>query len=88
MNNKLPIRTDPAITPDHLRRLAVIYLRQSTVEQVQNHTGSAEFQRSLTDVARSYGWLDSQILVIDEDLGKSGSSSERRTGWQALQAKI
>ena len=83
-----PNRTDPAIRPEHLRRSAVIYLRQSTPEQVHKHSGSAHFQRSLADVARSYGWPDSQIQIIDDDLGKSGSSTEGRSGWQSLQAMI
>jgi DNA invertase Pin-like site-specific DNA recombinase len=87
MKPELANRTHPAITPDHLRRLAVIYLRQSTPEQVQRNTGSAEFQRSLAGVARSYGWPDSQIRIID-DLGKSGTSIEGRTGWQSLQEMI
>ncbi len=39
-------------------------------------------------MARSFGWQDSQIQIIDEDLGKSGSTSERRTGWQRLQTMI
>ena len=80
-------RTHPAITPDHLRRLAVIYIRQSTLEQVRNNTGSVAFQRSLVPVAKSYGWADSQIIIID-DLGKSGSSTEGRTGWQRIQEMI
>ena len=88
MTSRPANRTLPAITPEHLRRLAVIYLRQSTPEQVQKNTGSAEFQRGLREVAQSYGWPDSQIQIIDEDLGKSGSSSEGRTGWQSLQAMI
>ena len=85
-NNELI--THPLITHDHLRRLAVIYIRQSTEEQVRNNVGSTEFQRGLADVARSFGWQDSQIQIIDEDLGRSGSTSERRTGWQRLQTMI
>ena len=85
MKNEEITQTHPLITPDHLRRLAVVYLRQSTEQQVRDNTGSTEFQRSLADVARSYGWPDSQIEIIDEDLGRSGSSSELRTGWQSEQ---
>src|SRR5205823_4949107 len=88
MNTELTNQTHPLISPDHLRRLAVVYCRQSTEEQVRENTGSTEFQRSLAAVARSYGWPDSQIQVIDEDLGRSGSSSERRTGWHRLQTMI
>ena len=87
-NNELTNQTHPLIAPDHLRRLAVIYIRQSTEEQVRKNAGSTDFQRNLAAVARSYGWTDAQIQVIDEDLGRSGSSSERRTGWQRLQTMI
>ena len=44
------------ITIDHLRRSAIVYLRQSTEQQVRDNTGSTDFQRSLANVARSYGW--------------------------------
>ena len=87
-NDELTNRTHPLITPDHLRRRAVVYIRQSTEEQVRENTGSTDYQRSLAAVATSFGWPDSQIEVIDDDLGKSGSSSERRTGWQRLQIMI
>src|SRR5580765_4848432 len=76
------------ITIDHLRRSAIVYLRQSTEQQVRDNTGSTDFQRSLANVARSYGWPAAQIEIIDEDLGRSGSSSELRTGWQKLKSKI
>ena len=88
MNREIANRTHPAITGDHLRRLAVVYLRQSTPEQVQKNTGSAQFQRSLAEVAQSYGWPDPQIKIIDEDLGRSGSSSQQRLAWQSLQRMI
>ncbi len=87
-NNESTNQTHPLITADHLRRSAIIYLRQSTERQVRDNTGSTDFQRGLAEVARSYGWQDAQIEIIDEDLGRSGSSSERRTGWQRLQLMI
>jgi DNA invertase Pin-like site-specific DNA recombinase len=85
---KLTNQTSPLITPDHLRRLAVVYVRQSRETQVRENTGSTEFQRSLAEVARSYGWPDSQIEIIEDDLGKSGYSTEGRTGWERLQEMI
>jgi DNA invertase Pin-like site-specific DNA recombinase len=87
-SNKPIIQTHPLITPDHLRRLAVVYIRQSSEQQVQNNVGSTELQRGLTAVPRSYGWPDSRIQMIDEDLGITGSSSEARRGWQRLQIKM
>jgi DNA invertase Pin-like site-specific DNA recombinase len=87
-HNDITNRTHPAITPQHLRRLAIVYVRQSSERQVRENTGSAAFQRNLAAVARSYGWPDSQIQIIEDDLGKSGSSTEGRTGWQRLQEMI
>ena len=87
MKNDEITNTHPLIKPEHLRRLAVVYIRQSTEEQVRENTGSTDFQRSLAGVARSYGWPEFQIQIIDEDLGRSGSSSDRR-GWVRLQTMI
>jgi DNA invertase Pin-like site-specific DNA recombinase len=81
-------RAHPAVTPQHLGRLAVVYVRQSSATQVREHIGSAIFQRNLSAVARSYGWPESQIKIIEADLGKSGSSTEGRSGWQRLQEMI
>jgi DNA invertase Pin-like site-specific DNA recombinase len=88
MSENTAIQTHPWITADHRTRLAVVYIRQSTEEQVRENTGSTEFQRSLAEIARSYDWPDSQIEIIDEDLGKSGSSTEGRTGWERMQEMI
>src|SRR5215813_11108385 len=76
------------ITHDHLRRRALIYLRQSTMEQVERNTGSTQFQRNHVDLARSYGWPDHLIEVLDEDLGRSAASAQGRTGWQKMVDQI
>jgi DNA invertase Pin-like site-specific DNA recombinase len=65
-----------------------VYCRHSTEHEVDQNTGPTERQRRLVEVAQSYGWSDSQIEIIDEDLGKSGSSTEGRTGWERLQEMI
>ena len=80
--NKLPDQPVPVITPEHLQRRAVVYCR------VGKNADSAAYPRSFVGIARSYGWQDSQIEIIDEDLGKSASSAETRTGWQRLQQLI
>src|SRR4029450_2729189 len=87
-SNKPIIQTHPLITSDHLRRLAIIYVRQSSEQQVRDNVGSTELQRGLTAVPRSYGWPDSKIQTIDEDLGITGSSSEGRKGFRRLQIKM
>ena len=88
MSTSVAIQSHPAISPDHLRRLAVVYMRQSTEEQVRENTGSTEFQRGLNEVALSYGWPESQIVTIEDDLGKSGSTIEGRKGWERMQEMI
>jgi DNA invertase Pin-like site-specific DNA recombinase len=80
--------SNPLITPEHRRRKAIVYLRQSSLEQVEKNIGSQVFQRNLFDLARAYGWPDDSIEIIDDDLGKSGSSVDRRNGWQSMLEQI
>lgn len=67
------------ITPDHLAREAVVYVRQSTAIQVANNLESQRRQYGLADRARQLGWAD--VEVIDEDLGRSGAGA-RRPGFE------
>jgi DNA invertase Pin-like site-specific DNA recombinase len=76
------------ITPHHLDRRAVIYVRQSTLQQVHRHQESTRLQYGLVDLARRLGWLRQQIEVIDEDLGCSGASAQGRLGFQRLVAEV
>ena len=57
----------------HLDRLAVVYVRQSTAEQVQRHQESTQLQYALADRAVRLGWPRDRVLVIDDDLGLSGA---------------
>jgi DNA invertase Pin-like site-specific DNA recombinase len=77
-------RHHPLVTPRHLARPAVVYIRQSTLAQVTKNIGSALVQRDQCALAQMFGWSESSIVVIDEDLGRSGSSTELRTGWQRM----
>ncbi len=72
----------------HLERLAVVYVRQSTVQQVLDHQESTRLQYGLSQRAEALGWATERILVIDEDLGKSGSSAEGRSGFQRLVSEV
>lgn len=76
------------ILDHHLERLAVVYVRQSTMQQVQKHQESTRLQYSLARRAEALGWPASQILVIDDDLGKSAASAEGRVGFQRLVAEV
>src|SRR5258707_12738227 len=76
------------IRPDHLDRLAVIYVRQSTLFQVRENTGSTTRQYDLVKRAHDLGWEQAAIQVIDQDQGQSGSSTIGRDGFQLLVAEV
>jgi len=76
------------IGPSHLERLAVVYVRQSTARQVLEHEESTRLQYGLVTRARALGWPEERILLIDDDLGKSGSSSEGRSGFRRLVSEV
>ena len=76
------------IQPCHLDRLAIVYIRQSTPQQVLEHRESTERQYALADYAVALGWPAERVLVIDEDQGRSGRSAEGRPGFQHLLAEV
>lgn len=76
------------ITPQHLNLKADLYVRQSTPGQIRDNCESRERQYALSGRLRMLGWADDQIEVIDDDLGKSGSGSVRREGFQRLLSEI
>lgn len=77
-----------AITTAHRARTAYIYVRQSSVNQVLHHTESTDLQYGLVERAVKLGWPRDRVEVIDDDLGKSGGSSDERHGFQRLIAEI
>ena len=76
------------ITTSHLDRLAVIYLRQSSMAQVRENTESTARQYALADEAVRLGWPASQVEVIDADLGLSGRSAANRSGFKDLLGRV
>jgi DNA invertase Pin-like site-specific DNA recombinase len=76
------------ITSSHLSRQAVVYLRQSSAAQVEHNRKSTERQYALAGRARDLGWPDDRIIVIDEDLGLSGSGAVARSGFARLTAEV
>ncbi|GHO62141.1 hypothetical protein KSC_104510 [Ktedonobacter sp. SOSP1-52] len=72
----------------HRERLAVVYVRQSTVQQVLDHQESTRLQYGLVGWAQTLGWGVDRVLVIDDDLGKSGASAQGRTGFQRLVSEV
>jgi DNA invertase Pin-like site-specific DNA recombinase len=80
--------TAQKVTTDHLRRLAYLYVRQSSLQQVHDHRESTVRQYDLKSRAQALGWPTDRIQVIDEDQGLSGASSTERDGFQRLVADV
>jgi len=76
------------IKPAHLQRDAFVYVRQSTPSQVENNRESTERQYALANRAVELGWPREQVTVVDEDLGLSGSSADKRSGFARLIAAV
>src|ERR1700756_2968372 len=74
------------LTPDHLRRRAIVYVRQSTLIQVSHNRESQLRQYNLAGYARELGFVD--VETIDEDLGRSGSGLSDRPGFQRLVTEV
>jgi DNA invertase Pin-like site-specific DNA recombinase len=72
----------------HLRRSAIVYVRQSDPHQVLEHPESTELQYALVDHAVQLGWAANRVEVIDEDQGCSGTTAEGRLGFQRLLAEV
>jgi DNA invertase Pin-like site-specific DNA recombinase len=73
---------------EHLDRLPVVYVRQSTSYQVVNNCESAALQYALRERAAQLGWPADRVCVIDDDQGQSGQSAEGRPGFQSLLARV
>jgi DNA invertase Pin-like site-specific DNA recombinase len=82
-----PLRSEK-ITDEHLQRRAIVYVRQSTQQQVLEHRESTARQYALADRAMALGWPAAAVEVIDEDQGQSGSSAAARSGFQRLLAEV
>ena len=84
----MTIPISPKVKPNHQLRQALIYIRQSTLMQVRENTGSTARQYDLKQRALALGWDESQIRIIDQDQGQSGASSLQRSGFQELVTEV
>jgi DNA invertase Pin-like site-specific DNA recombinase len=75
------------ILPRPWERLAVVSVRQSTLQQVLEHQASTRLQHSLVRRAVAWGWPEARVLVLDDDLGRAGTRAEGRQGFQRLVAE-
>jgi DNA invertase Pin-like site-specific DNA recombinase/transposase len=76
------------ITATHLRRTAYVYLRQSSAAQVEHNRESTRAQYALATKVAELGWPAQQVVVIDEDLGLSGSGAVERAGFTRLTTEV
>jgi len=80
--------TTSKVQPRHLRRVAYLYVRQSSLRQVVENTESTKRQYALRRRAVALGWPEDQVVTIDSDLGESGASTAGREGFQQLVAEV
>jgi DNA invertase Pin-like site-specific DNA recombinase len=78
----------PKIKPWHLDRIAIVYIRQSTPQQIIDHKESTNRQYGLVARAVALGWPEDRVVIIDEDQGLSGASAEGRLGFQRTLAEV
>src|SRR6202162_2072040 len=76
------------IRPEHLDRPAIVYVRQSSRQQVLEHTESTRLQYALAGRAVALGWARSQVIVIDDDLGVSAAVPDSREGFARLITEV
>jgi len=76
------------IKPSHIQRAAYVYIRQSTPGQVEHNRESTARQYALADRACQLGWDKQQVVVLDEDLGLSGSGTAKRSGFARLISEV
>jgi DNA invertase Pin-like site-specific DNA recombinase len=81
-------RANQKVTPDHLKRQAYCYVRQSTLKQVFENTESTKRQYALRERAIALGWPVVQIVTVDSDLGETATSVADRQGFQKLMTEV
>lgn len=80
--------THEKVHTEHRQRNAYLYVRQSTLKQVSENKESTQRQYALKERAAALGWDPGQVVVIDSDLGQSGTSAVDREGFQKLVAEV
>ena len=72
------------IASRHRERLAIVYLRQSTPQQLKRHQESTRLQYALADLAVDLGWQRERVIIVNDDLGLTGLTIECRLGCQRV----
>jgi DNA invertase Pin-like site-specific DNA recombinase len=81
-------RHEDKVGPEHRDRAAIVYVRQSSRQQVLEHGESTRLQYALADRAVALGWARSRVTVIDDDLGVSAAVADARVGFQKLVTEV
>jgi DNA invertase Pin-like site-specific DNA recombinase len=76
------------VSEQHRRRRAVVYVRQSTLQQIERNVESSARQYALRERAVELGWPAESVVVVDEDMGRSGATSEGRVGFKELVVEV
>jgi DNA invertase Pin-like site-specific DNA recombinase len=82
------LRSTSKIRDLHFDRLAMVYVRQSSPQQVLENRESRERQYALAQFAQRLGWPAERVVIIDDDQGQSGKTAENRTGFQRLMTEV
>ena len=82
------LRSTSKIRDRHLDRLAMVYVRQSSPQQVLENRESRERQYALAQFAQRLGWPAERVVIVDEDQGQSGKSADNRSGFQRLMTEV
>jgi DNA invertase Pin-like site-specific DNA recombinase len=82
------MNTSDLIQPRHLSRRAIVYVRQSTTQQVNTRQESQKLQYGLLDRAVQLGWHEQDVEIVDADLGHTASTTEGRVGFQYLVSEV
>jgi DNA invertase Pin-like site-specific DNA recombinase len=82
------LRAASKIQDRHLDRLAIVYVRQSSPQQVLENRESRERQYALAQFAQRLGWPAERVVIVDEDQGRSGKSTDKRSGFQRLMTEV
>src|SRR5580658_1805300 len=82
------LRSTSKIRKIHLDRIALVYIRQSSPQQVLENRESRERQYALAEFAQRLGWPADRVVVIDDDQGQSGKTAEHRSGFQRLMTEV
>lgn len=76
------------ITPEHLKKKALVYVRQSSPNQVRNHIESQHLQYGLVNRAQRLGWPEQNVVVLDDDLGVTATGVKQRQDFEELVSRV